>query len=270
MGMELSKRLEAVASMVSEGNVAADIGCDHGFVSIWLVRTGRCPKVIAMDVRKGPLSAAEEHIREYGLTGYIETRLSDGMAALGMDEVQTALAAGMGGRLMVRILEEGREKAARMQELVLQPQSEPAMVRRYLREQGFGIAEEKMVLEDGKFYPMFRVLTRAGQEAKKTGCGADGYIRFAQEAEKEQETKGCPENTVEAQQVFDAYGKLLLQKRDPVLLDFLRKEERVCSQIICSIREHAAEGREERLQELADRQRLIRTAFQFYENSGME
>ena len=77
--MELSKRMRAVAGMVPHGYVAADIGCDHGFVSICLVREKICPRVIAADVRPGPLSRAKEHIAQSGLTGAIETVLSDGL-----------------------------------------------------------------------------------------------------------------------------------------------------------------------------------------------
>ena len=75
----LSRRMQMVADMVSKGNVLADIGCDHGFVSIYLLENGICPKVIAMDVNEGPLLRAKEHIEERGLSSYIDVRLSDGM-----------------------------------------------------------------------------------------------------------------------------------------------------------------------------------------------
>ena len=65
--MKLSKRLETVASMVTKGNRAADVGCDHGFVPIFLVESGTSPLAVAADVRPGPLSRAKEHIREHGL-----------------------------------------------------------------------------------------------------------------------------------------------------------------------------------------------------------
>ena len=86
------------------------MGCDHGWVSVYLVQQGISPRVLAMDVRRGPLSRAQQHIRQRGLEAYIETRLSDGVAALEAGEADTVLCAGMGGRLMQRILEEGREK----------------------------------------------------------------------------------------------------------------------------------------------------------------
>lgn len=86
----LSNRMQALTDMVTPGTVITDVGCDHGFVSVYLVQKGISPRVIAMDVRPGPLEHAREHIREYGLEDRIETRLSDGLHSL-----KTGEAAGM-------------------------------------------------------------------------------------------------------------------------------------------------------------------------------
>ena len=72
--MQISKRLEAVASFVEHGSVIADVGCDHGYIPIYLYQKGMIPKAIAMDVNKGPLERAEIHIREYGLGERSEER----------------------------------------------------------------------------------------------------------------------------------------------------------------------------------------------------
>ena len=80
--VKLSKRLERIASFVQPGSRVADIGTDHGYVPIWLVQKGVCPSALAMDVRKGPLERAEEHVEEVGLSGKIELRLSDGLGEL--------------------------------------------------------------------------------------------------------------------------------------------------------------------------------------------
>ena len=94
--MQLSKRLSAVAGLVTRGNRLVDVGCDHGYLPVYLYLNHMIPSAIAMDVRPGPLSRAEEHIAQYGLGEYIETRLSDGLAALGTDEGDTLVIAGMG------------------------------------------------------------------------------------------------------------------------------------------------------------------------------
>lgn len=82
ISVQLSMRLRAIAGMVTKGNRLADVGCDHGYLSIWLVSEKTVPSAIAMDVRPGPLSRARENITRYGLEDYIETRLSDGLAKL--------------------------------------------------------------------------------------------------------------------------------------------------------------------------------------------
>ena len=126
--MELSERLLMSALLVERGSVAADVGCDHGFTSIWLVQRGICPRVLAMDVNPGPLERAGEHIREAGLSAYIETRLSDGLSAMkcpdGKPEADTLLMAGIGGRLACRIMKDAQDKLRRMRAVIVQPQSE--------------------------------------------------------------------------------------------------------------------------------------------------
>ena len=139
------------ASMVTPGSRVADIGCDHAHTGIWLIQNGIASKVIAMDVRKGPLKKAHENLKLYGLEGTIETRLSDGLEKLNEGEADTVIIAGMGGTLTVEILKKGLEKIAAARELILQPQSDIGMVRRFLRENGFSITQEKMCKEDGQF-----------------------------------------------------------------------------------------------------------------------
>ena len=193
--VKLSARLQALANMVSSGNIVCDIGCDHGWVSIYLIQQGIASKVLAMDVRTGPLERAKEHIAQYELEAYIETRLSDGLHNMQVGEADAMVCAGMGGPLMMKILSEGREKAKAMKELILQPQSELAMFRKFLREEGYRIVAEDMVLEDGKFYPMMKVVP----------------------------TEEVLPVNAKKQDVYDAYGELLLKKKHPVLEEFLLK-----------------------------------------------
>ena len=149
--MQLSKRLSAVASMVTEGNRLVDVGCDHGYLPLYLYLNKKIPSAIAMDVRPGPLSRARDHIAEYGLEKYIETRLSDGLYALSPGEGDTLTVAGMGGPLMERILTAKEDVRESFEELILQPQSDIPHFRRFLRGIGWEIVEEEIVLEDGKF-----------------------------------------------------------------------------------------------------------------------
>ncbi|MDE7059206.1 MAG: class I SAM-dependent methyltransferase, partial [Lachnospiraceae bacterium] len=102
--MQLSKRMQRLASLVTEENRLADIGTDHGYIPIYLIQQKKIQSALAMDINSGPLSRAKEHIEASGLTTYIETRLSDGLCKLEADEADTVLIAGMGGMLMVSIL----------------------------------------------------------------------------------------------------------------------------------------------------------------------
>lgn len=135
--MDLSKRLTAVASLVTAGYTVADIGTDHAYIPISLVERGTVPGAVAMDVNRGPLERAAENIRAHGLEGKIRTRLSDGFSALECGEADSAVIAGMGGGLTIRILKEGAAVASTLKECILQPQSEIEKVRAFLLEEGF-------------------------------------------------------------------------------------------------------------------------------------
>lgn len=230
----LSKRLQALACMVTPGRRVVDVGCDHGFVSIYLVQRGISPQVLAMDVRTGPLSRAKEHIAEAGLGGYIETRLSDGLLAYQEGEADSLICAGMGGRLMMKILTESRDKARGLQELILQPQSELPAFRRFLRKEGYQLLDENIIWEEGKYYFLMKV--RYG--------GKDSQTVQANETE---------------QVLADKFGALLLQRRSPVLKQYLEDNLQNKYQIEASLARSEKERARERLkevqQEIADLER---------------
>ncbi len=160
--MQLSKRMQTLASMVTDGNRLADVGTDHGYIPIALILEKRIPFALAMDVNVGPLQRAGAHIREQGLDTYIETRLSDGLSGLKPGEADTVLIAGMGGALIKRILEGGAHCLDTVRELILQPQSEIFLVREYLVTHGFCITEENIVRDEGKYYPMMKAVHGEG------------------------------------------------------------------------------------------------------------
>lgn len=107
---------------------------------------------------KGPHFQGEGAYPAYGLEEYIQTRLSDGLENLKAGEGDTLVIAGMGGPLMERILTDGQSVRDSFSEMILQPQSDIPHFRRFIQSQGFQIVEEKMVEEEGKFYPMMRVV----------------------------------------------------------------------------------------------------------------
>lgn len=196
----LSERMQMVADMVSKGNILADIGCDHGYVSIYLLEKGICPRVIAMDVNEGPLLRAKEHIDKRGLTSYIDVRLSDGMEKLLLGEADSILIAGMGGRLVIKILTECMDKAKALKDIILQPQSELHLVRQFLTDTGFHIIQENMVKDNGKYYPAMRVVW----------CEEKARVLSEEEL---------------------WYGPLLLKEKHPVLREYLENEKAKYAQI---------------------------------------
>ena len=126
--MKLSERLELVLSFVEPGESAADVGTDHGHVPVELVRRTIVKKAVAMDVRKGPLSRATENIALAGLADKIETSTSDGVAKLQPGEADSVVIAGMGGELIIKILENGRHMWDSVKQWVLSPQPESYLV----------------------------------------------------------------------------------------------------------------------------------------------
>ena len=199
--------MKAVSSMVTPGSVLADIGTDHGYVPISLVQRKKIKSAIAMDVNKGPLQRAKEHIQEFQLEDYIETRLSDGVKKLEVGEVDSILIAGMGGDLVIRIITEGMEVCRSAKELVLQPQSELGKVRKFLREKKFEIIDEDMVIEDGKYYPMMKVIP------------VDEIALW----------EILPEEVIPA---CDEYGPFLLKNGNPSLRKYLVKQHKQLTKIL--------------------------------------
>lgn len=215
--MNLSKRLEAVASMVTKGNIVADIGTDHGYIPIYLVKNGICPAAFAMDINDGPLLRAKEHILEEGLEEKIELIKSDGMKGLKGHRADTAVVAGMGGELICKILEES-PVLEEINELVLSPHSEVAKVRECVVKKGYCIIEEKMVLDYGKYYTVI----------KATKGESESYSKFDYEFGKKMfETKD---------EVFYEYLQMLCNKYKGII-ELLEKNEKGISKRNSEIRE---------------------------------
>ena len=162
----LSKRLLKVATLVEPAAFLADIGCDHGFLAISLVKSGKVKRAFCSDINEGPLKRASEHIKEFGLEDKISTCLSDGLLAI-KDKYDdypfdSAVICGMGGLMGVKIIHEADEFFRRMNVFYIQLQSDIELVRLYLKNSGYSILFEDMVLEDGKYYTVMKVVNSGG------------------------------------------------------------------------------------------------------------
>lgn len=252
---KLSKRLQAAADFVTKGNRAADIGTDHGFLPIYLVQSGKCPRAVAMDIRKGPLERAKEHIAVQGLGALIETRLSDGMQALKAGEADSAIITGMGGLTVIHILEEAREILPDFKELVLEPQSDIAKVRRYLREHKMEIDREELVEEAGKFYPILHVSVIEPKK-KKSGI-RPRHNREGLQTELADGRQRMYEillnqlgNRERVQALLDQYGGCVVCGKHPLLRRMLERDEQRALTILQSLHKglQEADGQQGRME----------------------
>lgn len=149
MKLPISERLLACAGFVAPGDRVADIGCDHGYLSIHLLVNGIARSTIASDVNEGPLNSAMRNARKYGVADRMEFCLSDGVQNIPRD-FDTLVCAGMGADTMIHILGRAPWLKSKQYRLILQCQSKTPMLRRYLSENGWRITEES-VLRDGRF-----------------------------------------------------------------------------------------------------------------------
>lgn len=150
---ELSDRLGKIAEMVKPCNVLADIGCDHGLLSAYMIKSGKAKHVIAADIGKGPLARCRELVTKENLGDSIDIRLSDGFAEIGPeDKVECSVIAGMGGPLGLIILYKGRDVVSKMKQVVLGLQSDFPMCFYTLSKWGFVPERIEIVKDDGKFY----------------------------------------------------------------------------------------------------------------------
>lgn len=295
--MQISKRLEAVAGMVTPGLTLADVGTDHAYIPIYLVENQTISHAVAMDIGRGPLARAQEHITAHGLEAQIETRLSDGLEALVPGEVQSIVIAGMGGPLAVRILTMGAAQAAACREVILQPQSDLRLVRSYLGSAGYRIVQEELVCEEGKFYPMMKCVPEGhadgadvmaepehcgnGKPCPGQDCMPEGHADGADVMAKPEQCgngkpclrtdcvpEGYADGTGAMAELGLRFGPLLLAGRHPVLREYLLRERRLNHQILEALSGQAGERAAARRAEVEQEQAYVEQALALYEGEA--
>lgn len=163
----MSRRLSALASWVPEGARVADIGTDHALLPVFLAGSGRAASVIAGDVHAGPVEAARRQVRDAGLESIVAVRQGDGLAVVSPGEADTVVIAGMGGSLMVRILEQGREPLQGVHTLILSPHIAEDAVRMWLSDNDYLIDAELLLEEDGVIYTLIRANKVSGEALRE-------------------------------------------------------------------------------------------------------
>jgi tRNA (adenine22-N1)-methyltransferase len=169
---KLSLRLERVATYVPEGSVLADIGSDHAYLPCFLALKKKIKKGVAGEITQGPYESALQQVKQSGLTDVIEVRKGDGLSVLKGKEAEVVTICGMGGSLIVSILERGKEKLEAASRLILQPNVGANSVRRWLLKEDWVLAAEEILEEDGKIYEIL-VADRAGEQPYTTNKDAE-------------------------------------------------------------------------------------------------
>ena len=186
----ISKRLKTVADMVTEGYRVADIGTDHGYVPIYLIKENKVPYAYAMDINEGPIRSAIANVENEGFEDKIEVIQSNGMEKLRDGMAQSVVIAGMGGELIVEILKNS-PVINTIEELILSPHRDNDIVRKYLHLINWKISEEKMLIDGGKYYTIIKAVSGVEQ----------------------------PYSSIEYE-----YGKLLIEEKNNILKQYIDKE----------------------------------------------
>ena len=199
--MKLTDRLLKIASLVSDGKKIADIGTDHGYIPVYLLKEGKVPFAVLADVNKGPLDNAHKEVIQNNLLDKVDLRLGSGIEILEIGEVEEVIIAGMGGILISELLEAKKEVAHNVEKLILQPMQAQEELRYYLLNNGYEILEEVLVREDFRIYEII--------VAKYTG-----------------------KNTIIEDEIYYEVGIKLWENKDSLFNDFIEKKIKTYSSIV--------------------------------------
>jgi len=167
--MKLTKRLQACADLVRPGSRLADIGCDHGYVPVWLIQNGKIKHAIAADINSGPLASCRALVENCRLGSSVTCVLSDGLQNIPLSEVDDILIAGMGGELIADILDAAGDLSDK--HLILNPMTHPELARRWLYTNGFTVQSDCIIADGGHHYSiMDAVYTGVYEEVNDVRC----------------------------------------------------------------------------------------------------
>lgn len=216
----LGARIQTMVDLYPVVDSIADIGCDHGYTAIALYEAGKAEKLFACDIGKEPLEMAKKNVRFRGLEDKISCRLGNGLEALEKGECKHLLLSGMGGMLMIQILERRIEE---FETILLSPQSDYEKVRRFLYPY-MELMEDCYVKEKNKFYRILLAKKRREQDLKDKTSDAESKTLHMEGDNSNTERKTLDSSKIT--KVEWEFGWLPLAKKDPVLKELLEDEER--------------------------------------------
>lgn len=155
--MILSNRLKHISDLVTEVKSIVDVGTDHAYIPIYLVKNDIVKSAIASDINKGPVDKAKKNVEVYGLEDRITCRLGGGLTTVSPKEVEVAIIAGMGGNLIRDIIQDSMDVFKELSYTILQPVQNPEVLREYIYKEGFTILDEIIVKDEEKYYEIIKV-----------------------------------------------------------------------------------------------------------------
>lgn len=218
----MSNRLNQIASYVLPGMAVADIGCDHAYIPIRLVKHKISNRVIGCDINSQPLALGAANIDSSLLPAQaqlIELRQGNGLMPLDPDEVDCIIIAGMGGSLLADILRTGKDRLNRVQRLILSPHTEIYKVRRIVNQLGFGIEQEQGLYEEGHYYTII-VADRLPADNKQPASHHWAISNREQEVKAGLE-EWCQANQWNPEEVWERYGSKLISAKDQAFRRYL-------------------------------------------------
>lgn len=228
--MQLKGRLLKVAEMVPLSKCVVDVGTDHGRLPVWLVKRGVTERAIVTDISAASLKKAEVLIKAHGLEDVIESRVGDGLSVIRPGEADTVVVSGMGGLLIRDILGSAPQVTASVKTFVLQPMKSQGLLRKWLVGSGYAIVDESLVREKDKFYEV--IVARHGKQH-------------------------VPKD------VYYDIGYMLIQKRDPLLKEFIEYKIAKVSAIIEQWESQGAPHSKKELDELKRKLEDYREVYQW-------
>ncbi len=166
--LHLNSRLKAIADSINKSSTIADIGSDHAYLPIYLVKNNKAKRAIATDINLGPSEISRKRIKHWGLENIIDVRIGFGLEALNPKEADTIIISGMGGLLIIDILEQGLEIANSAQRIILQPMKDSYILRKWLSKNCFYISDVDIVKEKDKYYEIIWVIPGKESESSET------------------------------------------------------------------------------------------------------
>ena len=166
--IKLSKRLEAISSLVPINSSIIDIGCDHALLDIYLYQNKISNKIIASDINKNALNNAKENIKKYKLEKYIETRLGNGLDTLNeKDNINTIIISGMGSHTIIGILKNNLNKLKDINTIIIQSNNKLEFLRKEITKLNYLIEDEIMVEDNKKIYTIIKFIKGNKKYTKK-------------------------------------------------------------------------------------------------------